>query len=297
MKRTVFYLRYSAFMLIISSAIWVVRIGFCQPTSERDAAYQAVLWDYNTPGISHEQIIVDDIRLLLKSSDKELPDSMIALLEKIALDTLVDVNGREAAIWGLGIVGESHEIGNIRFLLNDSESKVQSAAAGVLVRWGYWEEGSGVLVENQDWLTLVSSNMEQAESLIRRAAETETGYSQLKAAVFLDYYGDDETGRNVARSVLGSYVLSNQEENLSSDQLKSADVGFGLLAHGDLDQEINLMKEGIRHPSHYVRTVAFGALATRARDGDASARDAILDASQNSSYDEIRERAANMVKH
>jgi hypothetical protein len=224
-----------------------------------------------------------------EESEEPASDSMRIFLEEIADEPANNPYIRQTALWSLGLFGAEQEHERMQRCLNDPDLKI--AAATMLVRWGYWDEGSPLLIENESFGLLVLYARSKAEPVVREAMVSASPLGRVDAASCLAEYGDSLTKVNVARELIQQYVILHAAYADTTNLSRALYLCYEIIRVKNDPEDLMFLEAGIRYQDTLVRSTTFGAIFDRAREGDSQAISILQTAARTSSYSDIKEAA------
>lgn len=222
-------------------------------------------------------------------STETADDSIRVFLDELVDDSMNHPDIRGAAMRNLRIFKPDQELEHVRGFLGDPD--FQLVAAGILVKWGYWDEGSPLLIANEIYGNLVLYAPSKAEPIVREAVVSASPQGRIRAAVLLREYGDTMAQVNIARDLIRQYVISGETYPDTSNLRHALRLAYGVLGGQRDPNDLQLLEAGLSHDMPPVRSNALSAIWAWAREGDCDAISVIRSAAESSKYRDVEEKA------
>lgn len=216
-------------------------------------------------------------------------DSMRIFLDGLVDDTMNHPLIRGGALRTLRLFKPAQELERVRGFLDDPDFRL--IAADILIKWGYWDEGSPLLIENESYNHLVLFEPAKAEPIVREAVVSASPHGRIKAAVLLREYGDTMAQVDIARDLIRQYVISGETYPDTSNLRHALRLAYGALQGQRDPNDLPLLEAGLSHDMPPVRTMALSAIWAWAREGDCDAISAIRSAAESSKYRDVKDKA------
>jgi hypothetical protein len=216
-------------------------------------------------------------------------DSIRVFLDQLVDDSMNHPDIRRAAMGKLRMFEPDQELERVRRFLDDPD--FQLVAAGILVKWGYWDEGSPLLIANEIYRHLVLFEPAKAEPIVREAVVSASPQGRIRAAVLLREYGDTMAQVDIARDLIQQYVVAGEIYADTSNLRHALRLAYGVLAGQRDPNDLQLLEAGLSHDMPPVRSDALSAVWAWAREGDCDAVSVLRSAADSSKYRDVEEKA------
>jgi hypothetical protein len=229
-----------------------------------------------------------------EESEEPASDSMRTFLEEIADEPANSPYIRNIALWSLRLFGAEQEYERVQRCLHDPNLKI--TAATMLVKWGYWGEGSPLLIENESFGLLVLYARSKAEPIVRKAVLSASPLGKIDAASGLTEYGDTLTKVSVARELIQQYVILHAAYADTTNLSRALYLSYEIIRVKNDPDDLMLLEAGMRYHDTLVRSTAFRTILDRAREGDSQAISILQTAARTSNYSDIKEAAESKLQ-
>ncbi|MCB9357872.1 MAG: hypothetical protein H6506_04430 [Calditrichaeota bacterium] len=288
-------------ILIIASCTMAIFAAAEQVLTRQDAFDRIQIFVNASPSElrTPDSGLPEMIREWQYKSDGEVTTDMIAFFESLADDPMVYPTTRAAAIRALHLSSPELQLARLRRLMQEDNQYASIPSAALMVEWGFWEEGSRVLIEHEAWGSLASTGDSSMVSpiLISIADDhSKAGVTRLRAAGALGSYGDTTYKYDVARDILASVVLRNEVCADTGDFLRCVTMIVDMLDRTDNPQDVELLDAALYFPNQGVQSFCLFALGRRARNlDDILSVESLERAASQSAFPELKRRAAEQV--
>lgn len=300
MKRSYrFYLTFQFLLLFI----FILTLHAIAQTRSRRLVFNEILElinEYPAELKTPDSGIGDMIRELQYDAEGPVTDEMIAYFEKLADDEVVYPTTRAAAIRALYLSKPADQLERLRSLMAEDDPYAAIPAAALMVTWGFWDEGSKVLVDHEVWTSLsnVGDSLHVVPVLLLAVSDrTKSRLSRLNAAVAMGAFGDTTLKYSVARTLLAPVLSGSEQCTDTADFARCFSVAENIFDRSSVTGDVNILESALYFPDYGVQTSSLFALSRRARVlGDRNAVEVIRQAASQDVFAKIKDEASRQLE-